>query len=243
MAAALTALVDRLARATPLSAEDRNAIEALPATVRTLEPNASLLYPGDHSQTCCIVLSGWVGSFKLLGNGQRQVLAFYVAGDLPDLQSLYLPTTDYGICALTDASVALVPHGPMRALMVRRPDVAAALLRETLVSGSITREWVVGLGRRAGPQRMAHLFCELYTQQRAAGLVDTEGRCPLPISQTVLADALGLTAVHVNRILKELRGQGLIQLRQRTLVILDWPRLSALAEFDPTYLHLDRQGP
>ncbi|MHC2109404.1 Crp/Fnr family transcriptional regulator [Methylobacterium sp. CM6246] len=237
----LSALVARLSWVMPLSDEARRAIEVLPATVQELGPNTDLIHPGDRSTSCCLVLSGWMGTFKLLPHGERQFLALHIAGDIPDLQSLHLPVVDHGICAFTQVTVASIPYEAIRNLMMRHPDAAAALWREVLVTASITNEWLIGLGRRSGPKRFAHLLCELYVRQKAAGLVKEEGLCPLPLTQAVLADMLGLTPVHINRILKEMRAEQVIQCRQRTLTILDWTRLRKLAEFDPLYLHLDRQ--
>ena len=235
----LSALVARLSWVMPLSDEARRTIEMLPVTVQELGPNTDLIHPGDHSTNCCLVLSGWLGRFTMLPQGERQFLALHIAGDIPDLQTLHLPIVDHGICAFTQVTVALIPHEAVRDLMVRHPDVATALWREVLVTASITNEWLIGLGRRSGPKRLAHLLCELYIRQKAAGLVKEEGHCALPLTQTVLADALGLTSVHINRMLQEMRTQQVIQCRQRTLTILDWTRLRKLGEFDPLYLHLD----
>ncbi|QEE41326.1 MULTISPECIES: Crp/Fnr family transcriptional regulator [unclassified Methylobacterium] len=237
----LSALTARLSRAMPLSDDARRAIEVLPATMQELAPNTGFIHPGDRSTSCCLVLSGWMGRFTLLPNGERQFLALHIAGDIPDLQTLHLPVVDHGICAFTHVSVALIPHEAIHDLMVRYPDAAAALWHEVLVIASITNEWLIGLGRRSGPKRLAHLLYELYVRQKAAGLVKEEGRCALPLTQTVLADALGLTSVHVNRILQEIRAEQMIQLMKRTLIIRDWSRLKVLAEFDPLYLHLDQR--
>lgn len=237
----LAMLVARLSRNMPICDAAQRAIMALPVTVQALEPNTDLIHPGDRSESCCFVLSGWMGRFKLMQKGERQFLAFHIAGDIPDLHSLHLPTADLGIGAFTQVTVALIPHGALHDLMVHHHDVMAALWREVLVTASITNEWMIGLGRRSGPRRLAHLFCELYVRQKAAGLVKEDGRCALPITQSVMADALGLTPVHVNRILRDLRAERMIQHRQRMLTILDWARLKVFAEFDPRYLHMEPQ--
>lgn len=231
------AVLRRLGRGAPLSEAERRAVEGLPLRIRTLAPRSMIVHQGDPSDTCCAVLSGWVGCFKILAEGRRQILAFHIAGDLPGLQSLHLGTVDHGIAALTGATVALIPHAALHDLVERHPGVAARLWRETLVNVSILREWLTGLGRRSAYERIAHFLCETYLRQRAAGLAE-DGRCPLPLTQTELADALGMTSVHVNRTLKDLRGSQLIAQEQRTIVIRDFARLSAAAEFDPTYLHL-----
>jgi CRP-like cAMP-binding protein len=236
-----SALMAKLSSSMPLSDAARRAIKALPATVQELGPNIDFIHPGDRSTSCCLVLSGWMGRFALLPHGERQFLALHITGDIPDLQTLHLPIVDHGICTFTQVTVALIPHEAMHDLMAHHPDAAAALWREVLVTASITNEWLIGLGRRSGPKRLAHLLCELYVRQKVAGLVKEDGRCALPITQTVLADALGLTSVHVNRILKELRTERVIQLMKRSLTILDWTHLKVFGEFDPLYLHLDRK--
>jgi CRP-like cAMP-binding protein len=139
------------------------------------------------------------------------------------------------------ATVAFIPLENLRELAADFPSIGALLWRSTLVEAAISREWETNLGRRPAFERMAHLFCELYLRLQAVGLAD-DYRCQMPITQTDLADALGLTSVHVNRVLKELRAQTLITLRNSTLVIQAWDELRQAAEFNPTYLHLDKRA-
>ncbi len=125
--------------------------------------------------------------------------------------------------------------------MARFPNIAAKLWRETLIDAGISREWLVSLGRRSAYEHIAHLFCELYLRSQAVGLAE-DHRCPMPIIQADLADALGLTSVHVNRILQEMRARTLITLRSQVLLIKGWDELLQVSEFDPTYLQLERRA-
>jgi CRP-like cAMP-binding protein len=182
-------------------------------------------------------VEGWSYRCKLLAEGRRQIISFHVAGDMPDLQSLHLGTLDHSVAALTPCTFALIPHESLRRLTGAFPDVTALLWRETLVDAGIFRTWITAMGRRSAYGRIAHLFCEMYLRQEAVGLA-ADLQCPMPMRQTDLADATGLTTVHVSRVLKALRNDGLITLRDRLLIIRDWERLYDAAEFDPTYLHV-----
>jgi CRP-like cAMP-binding protein len=144
---------------------------------------------------------------------------------------------DQNLCALTEATVALIPHESIRQLTVAAPGIAAILWRDTLIDAAIFREWMVGLVRRSAFEHLAHLFCETYLRRRAVGLA-RDYRCSLPLTQIDLGDGLGLSNVHVNRVLMQMQGQGIATLRGSTLIIADWQMLVRAAGFDPTYLHL-----
>ncbi|WP_336490590.1 Crp/Fnr family transcriptional regulator [Methylobacterium nigriterrae] len=233
----LTMLLRKLDSIGRLTAEERQAIESLPVKTRVLDPWQDLVREGNRPSLCGLVLNGWVCRYKMLSMGRRQILSFHIAGDVPDLESLYSEVMDHGIAALTRATVALIPHESLRELIAHFPGLAALLWRDLMADAATYRAWLTGVGRRPAYERMAHLFCELYLRQQAVGL-GGEHRCPFPITQIDLSDALGLSNVHVNRVLQEMRGQGLISLRGGTLVIEEWHRLAAVAEFDPAYLHL-----
>ncbi|MGU3664535.1 Crp/Fnr family transcriptional regulator [Methylobacterium sp. A49B] len=223
--------------ATRFSQAEQHALRDLPATIWTVEAQRDIVNEGDPATQCCLVLDGWICCYHLLTEAGRQILSFHVPGDLPDLQCLHLPRPDFGIAAVTRATVAFVPHAKLRELANGFPTIAAALWRETLTCAAIHRAWITSLGRRDARQRLAHLICELYLRLEAVGLAD-EHILPMPLRQPDLADALGLTSVHMNRTLKAMRTDGLISLRSRRLEIRDWAGLSAVAEFDPQYLHL-----
>jgi len=233
----LTPLLRKLDSVVRLNAEERQAVLALSHTIRHVGPHTDVATVGERPAHCCLVLEGWAHRYAVTAAGDRQILSFYVAGDIPDLQHLYLPIMDHSLASLTACTLAFVPHEAMRALVVGRPGIMAALWRDTLVDASVYRERIMTLGRRQARGRTAHLFCEMYLRQRAVGLAG-DLSCPLPPTQAELADAIGITAVHFNRSLRALRTRRQITLQGGHLTILDWDGLVATAEFDPVYLHL-----
>ena len=148
---------------------------------------------------------------------------------------------DHSLATVTKATVAFIPHESMRDLPAHFPSIAAIFWRDTLIDAGIFREWMIGLGRRSSFQHVAHLFCELYLKLQAVRLAGNY-HCPLPLTQVDMADALGLTSVHVNRVLQDMRGKALITLRSNTLVIEAWDELLRVSEFDSTYLHLKKRA-
>ncbi|WP_461221975.1 Crp/Fnr family transcriptional regulator [Methylobacterium sp. CM6247] len=234
-------LIRKLESIAPLSEEEREAIRSLPTKIRTLQAGETIVREGDTLSQCCLIVEGWACRFKIFGDGRRQIFSFHIPGDIPDLQSLHLHTMDHSLATITEATVALIPHESMLGLTMRFPRVGALLWRDTLIDAAVFREWMAGIGRKSAFGRVAHLFCELYVKLEAVGLAG-DHRCPLPITQAELGDALGLTTVHVNRTLQAMRGQGLITLRGSTLVVHAWKELTRSSEFDPTYLHLTKTG-
>jgi CRP-like cAMP-binding protein len=237
----LDMLVRKLESIAPLPDEERQAIQSLPAKVRSLQTGQDIVFDGDQPRHCWLVLDGWIARYKDISQGRRQILSFHVAGDCPDLQSLHLPVMDHSLCASSPSTVAQISHESLRTLMARFPRLATALWRETLIDAAIFRTWMVGMGQRSARERMAHLFCEMYAKLHAVGL--TEGdRVHWPVTQIDMAHALGLSNVHVNRALQDLRGRGLITLEKRTLTIANWGALCEVAGFDPVYLHLEKRA-
>ncbi len=230
-------LLRKLESIAAISGNTRRAVQELPFNVRTLRGAQDIVSNGDSPSQCCLLVEGWAFRYKLTGKGRRQVLSFDVPGDIPDLGGLHLPTMDYGLATLGGAIVAFIPHQSLRAMVGSYPDVAAILWRLTLVDSAVLREWIVGLGQRSACAHIAHLFCELYLRLEAVGLASGH-RCSLPMTQAMLGDALGLSTVHVNRVLQELRGMGLITFSGQVLVIQRWDELRRVAQFDPVYLHL-----
>ena len=168
----------------------------------------------------------------MLEDGKRQIFSFHIAGDMPDLQSLHLKTMDHSLAALVQSRVAFVQHDTIRELVKTFPRLGALLWRDTLIDAAIFRQWMIGMGRKDAPQKIAHLFCELFTKMDAVGLTNRNS-CKFPVTQSALGDALGLSTVHVNRSLMELRGNGFITLEKQTLTILKWNELQRYAQFDP----------
>lgn len=219
-----------------LSAAERQALEAVVGQRRSYSAGAEILPEGEPSGDCRLVMDGQAFRHKTLPDGRRQIMCFHVPGDLVDLQRLFL-SLDYAVTALTACEIALVPRSALAAVMHAHPSVAQALWRLSLTEGAVFREWMVGMGRRTACARIAHLLCEVVVRLRATNLMQGN-RCHFPATQTHLADSLGLSVVHTNRVLQVLRREGLVALHGRELVILDWPGLMAAGEFDPAYLHL-----
>jgi CRP-like cAMP-binding protein len=163
------------------------------------------------------------------------------AENIPDLQSLHLEVMDHSLGTLARSTLAFLPHDTVRDLIRRCPRIGDAFWRETLIDAAVFREWMLGLGRREAYGRMAHLLCELYVRLKAVGLANGHGY-EMPLTQAELGDALGLSTVHVNRTLQDLRGEGLITLQGGSVAVLDWEGLRKAGEFDPTYLHLRKEA-
>jgi CRP-like cAMP-binding protein len=160
-----------------------------------------------------------------------------MSGDIPDLQSLHLSVMDHNLGTLIPCKLAFIQHDDLRTLMRNHPRLGDLFWRDTLIDAAVFRQWVVNVGRRQALARMAHLLCELLVRLRAVELVEDHA-LDLPVTQADLADAMGLSNVHVNRVSQELRAKGLIALHGKTLKVLDWEGLKTTGEFDPTYLHL-----
>ncbi|MCJ2139083.1 Crp/Fnr family transcriptional regulator [Methylobacterium sp. E-066] len=234
-------LIRKLESIASLSEVERRAIESLPVRIHKLNVRQDIVRDGDKPSHCCLIIDGWACRYKLLSQGKRQILSFHIPGDILDLQSLHVPTMDHSLGTLTKAIVAFILHESLRELTARHPGIAAILWLDTLIDAGIFREWLVSMGRRSAFEHVAHLFCELYLKLQAVGLAGNY-RCPLPVTQADLADALGLTPVHINRVLQAMRGKTLITLRSSTLVIEAWNELLRVSEFDPTYLHLEKRA-
>jgi len=229
-------LIRKLESIGNISAEEKAALYALPMRVTNLPDRQDIVAEGDRPSSCCLVLDGFVCRYKLLEDGRRQIFSFHTPGDIPDLQSLHLERMDHSLGTLTPSRVGFIAHNVVRELVRRFPGLGDLFWRDTLIDAAIFREWMVGLGRRNAHQRIAHLLCEMARRYQAVGL-GADHAYPLPVTQAELADALGLTLVHVNRVLRDLRLMNLVRKESWTVSVLDWPRLVELGEFDPTYLH------
>ncbi|MCP3735738.1 Crp/Fnr family transcriptional regulator [Sphingomonas sp. RP10(2022)] len=228
--------IKKLANLAELSADDRRALEIVTAHPRRFAARQDLIREGDEPGPVFVVLDGWACRYKILPNGLRQIMAFLMPGDACDLHVNMLAAMDHGIQAIGPASVAMISRAQMQAMMHDHPAIARAMYTAQLVDEGIMRAWIVSMGRRSSIERVAHLMCELYLRARGAGMTqDTE--FALPLSQIILADALGMTPVHINRVLKELRLAGAMALRRGSLTILDPVKLVQIAGFDENYLH------
>ena len=234
-------LVRKLKGFAPLSEADVAVLDRISAPSRTVPSQTDLVCVGDVPEGVFLILEGIACRHKVRANGNRQITAYLVPGDLCDLDVALLDTMDHSITALSACRVVRIAPEAITEVMENHPQITRALRMSTLVDEATLREWLVNVGSRSALERVAHLFCELQVRLRAVGLVENNA-FDLPITQEVLADTTGLSNVHLNRTLQELRRQGLIEFRYRRLTILDLPRLKALAEFKANYLHLGERA-
>ena len=234
-------MIRKLESIFPLSDEEEQVLARLPMQIAVYKADQDIVRIGDRPSQSCLLLEGFTCVYKITSEGKRQIVAFHVPGDIPDLQSLHLKVMDNSLATVSPCTLGFIPHEALHDICNRYPRIAAALWRETLVDASIFREWMTGIGRREAYHRMAHLLCELRVRLTMMGLVEDE-TFDLPITQTELADAIGASTVHVNRVLQELRADGLIRSRGTQVQILDWERLKEAGDFDPLYLHLRQDG-
>jgi len=236
----LSPLVRKFANGFNLTDDERNAVKAVPVRAADIRADQDIVREGDRPTRSCFIVEGITCSYKVVGEGSRQIVNFHIAGDAPDLQSLHLSVVDVSIATITPCKVGFVEHEALAELCTRSPRIAAALWRETLTDAAIFREWIASIGRRPAYSRIAHLLCEMFVRFRAAGLADGYS-IPFPITQSEIGDAQGLSSVHVNRSLQTLRAEKLITLGSGTLKILDWEGLRHAGDFDPTYLNLHEE--
>lgn len=225
-----------------LSDEEKAALSRLPVQITTIGRGQDIVREGERPTRSFALLDGFTHTYKVIGSGKRQIVAVHVPGDIPDLQSMHLPRLDVSIGTLARCEVVFMQHQILRQLCQQYPRIGAALWRETLIEASVSREWTANNGQRPGTSRIAHILCELTFRLRAVDLV--EGNvCTIPMTQAELGDATGMSAVHVNRCLQDLRAGGLIRLTGNHLEIPDWSAMTAVADFDPAYLHLRDKAP
>ena len=236
-------MVRKLATRTELDDGDRDAILALPFTARTYEAPAYIVREGEPPKGyCSFVVNGLALRQKITATGGRQIVSIDMAGDFIDLQHLFLNRADHSVQALTRLETADIERKALQQLTLERPNIGRALWTDALVEASIFREWIVNVGRRDARSRIAHLLCELSLRMRAAGVAEHDSY-ELPMTQEQLGDAVGLTSVHVNRTLKSLVEDGLIERDKRRIRLTDWHRISHVGDFSALYLHLDQAAP
>ena len=221
----------------PLPAEDRALILGLPCRLRRLDAGSYLLREGDVPAHCSVLVTGYAFRQKVTGSGARQILSICIPGDAVDLQNMFLDISDHGVQLLTQAKVADIPRDVLQDLVLANPRIGHAMIELTLIESSILREWVVNVGRRDARARVAHILCEFAVRLEQRGLTTDHG-FELPMTQEQLADATGLTSVHVNRVLRSLESDGLINRRRRQIHFDDWRALQDAGDFSRRYLHV-----
>jgi CRP-like cAMP-binding protein len=231
-------LLRKLSNFTELSAEECGAVNDCCNDVREVGAREDVISQGDRTGGVKMLLEGFACRYKVLEDGRRQIVAYFVPGDLCDLRVFILKRMDHSIGAIVASRVATISPENVLKLTRTYPTLTRALWWSTLVEEAILREWIVNVGQRNALERTAHLFCELLYRFRAVGL--NEGlSCTLPLTQVELAETLGLSSVHVNRTLQQLRRQKLITLEGGVLTIEDLPALEEVSFFNADYLHLD----
>jgi CRP-like cAMP-binding protein len=232
----LAGMVDKLAAQAILSDEDRASLLELPHVSRFFEPRSYLVREGDVTETCNILISGFAYRHKTSSNGGRQIVGILFPGEILNLQQLYIDGADHNIQTLTRCEVAKIPHWALRAIIRDRPSVRDAIVTSVLIEGSVMREWLLNMGQRDARTRVAHFLCEFVMRlNRRGGIV--ERTYHLPMTQEQLGDALGLTAVHINRILRVLEKEGLITRNKHGFAFPRWDFLCSISDFNSRYFH------
>jgi CRP-like cAMP-binding protein len=233
----LALLVRKLERLGELDSEDKRQLARLELRIERVPRSRVLVAEGDVPRQCCLLIAGFACRYKEAANGSRQIVSFHLPGDLLDIEHLLLSRADHSVQAITEATVGWVDKGELRRLAWQRTAIGEAMWRDCLIDASIFREWVLNVGRRDAKARVAHLICEFAARCEAAGLGTADG-LELPMTQQQIADATGLTPVHVNRTLRALdRERALWARNGNRLRIVDWARLQAIGDFDASYRH------
>lgn len=232
---ALELYLRRLCLRTQLGRQERDAIMALPGEMTIVDVEHDFVRLGEKVEHACLIVDGMAARFAQLRNGQRGIVALHLPGDMADLHSVVAPETSWALHATTPTKIARIPHKALRDLSERFPSLALAFWRDCVVDASILAQWTLNLSRKDAAARLAHLFSEMRYRYAAVGAL-RNGSFPFPITQTTLADALGLTPVHLNRILKRLREQSILVKSLDRIDVGDPEQLAVLGEFDDAYL-------
>lgn len=235
-ASPLVGMLDTFAKHVPISLEDGAALLELAYVSRTFEAGDYLVREGSTPDHCGMLVSGLVSRHKISGDGLRQIVSIHVPGEVFGLQQLYIETADHNVQTLTKCELILIPRDALRLIAANRPAVAHAIFATVLVELSIAREWMLNIGRHDARTRIAHLLCELAVRLDRLGLQPGQAY-ELPMTQEQLGDAVGLTAVHINRTLKGLVRDGLVGHNRRGVTIPNWQSLIHVADFNSQYLH------
>jgi len=236
----ITPHLKKLRQRTDIDPEEERAIRELVTETRTIPADHILIRAGEELTNSILLLDGWMARSKDMATGERQVTELHVSGDFPDLHGFTLKRLDHDVITYSECKIGVVPHDRLLEITRKFPHIARVYWFSTNVDAAITRELALSLGQRSAISRMAHLFCELYVRLKVVDRTDGD-RYQFPLTQRELSECLGLTVVHVNRTLQELRRKQLVEFENRNLTILDRKGLESVAEFDPAYLYLDRR--
>jgi CRP-like cAMP-binding protein len=230
------ALVKRLRTTSAVTDEDIRAIRALPIQVREYPAERAVVSDGQKATECCLIIRGFCARSKTTSDGRRQILSIHIPGEIPDLMSLHLHVMDHDLSTLTPCTLGLINHEALRMLYRRQPNLADMFWRDTLIDAAMFREWIVNVGQRPAPARLAHVVVELRERLKVIGRIEGNS-FEMPLTQEQIGEALGITAVHANRVIKQLRQDGIVLFHRGRVEVLDEDKLLELAGFDGRYLH------
>jgi CRP-like cAMP-binding protein len=230
------ALVTRLRTISALDDQDVQAVRSLPVVLKQYQPGQAIVRDGDRPTECCLLSQGFCVRSKTTSNGRRQILSIHVPGEIPDLQSLHLHVLDHDLTTLTECTLGFISHVSLREITRRRPNVAEVFWRDTLIDAAMFRDWIVNVGQRAAPNRLVHIIVELRERLKVIGMIQG-ARSEMPLTQEQLGEAMGITSVHVNRIVKQLREDNVLEFHRGFVTVIDEKKLLELADFDGLYLH------
>ena len=222
-----------------LSDAERRTILDAAGQRRSFAPGEDIVDQGDRPSSSTLLTRGMTARYSTVEDGGRQITGLHLAGDFVDLHSFPLKLMDHAVTAIGPVEVVSFPHARLVEITERHPHLTRVLWMLTLLDGAIHRQWMVAKGRLTADEQMAHLFCEQFVRARTAGLAAGESY-PFPLTQAEFGDALGLSQVHTNRTLQRLRRSGALDWEGGVVTIHNWPLLMELAQFDPTYLHLEK---
>ena len=228
-------LVRKLESVSALSEQQVQAVRSMFTGSRRAPAGEDIVCEGEAPASISLLIEGLACRYRTMSDGRRQIMGFLIAGDLVDTYAFTVGVMDHSVSALTNCRLLLAPNPRVSETLGQHPAVGQALWADSMADSAMTREWLVGLGRRSAYSRIAHLLCEVVARMKAVGLTDGSV-CDLPLTQQELADSLGLSLVHVNRVLQRLRASGLVSLGRGALHVHDWEGLQQAGEFDPSYL-------
>lgn len=234
---ALALWLKRLMLRSPLSEADRNIVRSFPGTVKVIEGSRDIVRLGEQTEHVSLVVDGVVARFGQMADGNRQFTAFFIPGDMADLHAAVMPVVSSPLQTTSPTTLYQIDRAVIRDAAERSPSLAQAFWCDCVTEGQISAEWLLTIGRGTALARVAHLFCELACRYEA--ISDESGRFPLLLTQAHIGDALGLTAVHVNRMVRQLRESGSILMENGHVTILDWTLLRRQGGFTGAYLHLN----
>ena len=230
------ALLRRLRISSGITEDDVREILALPIAVRQYAAEQTVVGDGESATECCLIADGFCMRSKTIADGKRQILSIHIPGEIPDLMSLFLHVMDHDLATLTPCTLGFISHDVLTKLHRRRPNVAEIFWRDTLIDAAMFREWIVNVGQRPAPARLAHVMTELRERLKVIGGA-TGASFEMPLTQEQIGEALGITAVHVNRVIKQLREDGIVELHRGRATVLNEAKFRELADFDDRCLH------